>query len=264
MREKDAAGERRRKLGRGLGLAVKGSGIPEVLLIFVMVAFALWVVRWIWIGEGLGEAVWRMGSEPETFTRGVFSLLVMVAVIFVVARILRLYRRRVADDATEGLRSLDRAVLKPATSADDARHEAVHAVAATALGLQVTEVRTVGVHGATGRFTTRGTIASAAEASFAQMVIALAPHVDELDRGLTHAGDAVGDLRSAIELAYVVQAHRRSDTLEEILASGRDRARAIIAANSPQIEELTARLLTPFHVVSGEDLDQELSAVSGA
>lgn len=227
MRDVNIGGDRL-VMSRGFTTATKPVAdgfqfVRDTLFFTLWVAIVVFVFKIAWLDSGLGEEVWSAGRYRETFTSGVFAIVLMWAV-FVVLR--KMYRLRFGNSRSTGLP--DTPLVSPEDRMRVARHEAIHAVTAASLGVTVTQVSTFSSGISAGEVQVADhLVGSTADAAFADLVIAIAPHVDQIDRNVGHVGSR-GDLRHALECAYAVQTVIDDSSVEEIMADGRDEARRIL------------------------------------
>lgn len=243
----------------------------------------------LWFAGGMGREVWqllqKMSADPQSFTQGVFAAAVLLVTVRIGLR--AIFSRRysapgvlaaplgsavprnwpeTADPTNTAMLSVDRI----------ARHEAVHAVVARSLGGEVLQVETRPLRqsGHTAHTVALSTAAAegvaAADQHMRALIVSIAPHVDEIDRGVHNVG-ASSDLLQATQSAYTIQAIGKAPTdydgdltVEALLRAGRARAREILALEEPTISSLTDTLTSaPPHGVRlrGEELEAALSPV---
>lgn len=236
------------------------TGILALVLAKVSVALyrrqrrraAIWATTCIaWLASGpqlVTDWAHLAGSGP--LGRAVILAVVLAAavIVAVAAALIAPHWRRAEYVLAAGM-AVARLAPGPAeveTLSHRARHEAAHAVVATALGARVTSVDVTLRPGGIGGTCTHQTAPdwSVTDRSWAQLVIAVAANVSDLDNGVCGDG-ATSDIEKALHhLAAIISTGRLPTgysgalRFDDLLAGARDLAAEILEVNEAAIHML--------------------------
>jgi hypothetical protein len=207
----------------------------------------------LWTDGGLGEEVWAVLAERESFVRGtiaVAGLLLLLRLVRGLVTDLAALRRGtpVARGAAAGTGLLGQ---RPMPRSRRARHEAAHVVVARALGQRVVLADIIVRGGAEGRTEWRTPdhgVSGYTEASWISLIIAVSGHVSDVDGGDIDSGSMSDMNQVIIGALQILSAGQRPTgftgpmTLDALSIAAMDRAREVLHTEAEAVDAIAAAL----------------------